>query len=202
MSFSFFSLGQEHLMAVAQSKRMSEQAYREFALGDTSSQWELVDGHLRERLGMSATHGKVMMRLVVSLANQLDDAAYSVRAQHARLRVSSETYYMPDIAVIPTAFEWPLLEHPNSLDAYADPLPLVVEIWSPSTGRYDMVKKLPDYQRRGDLEIWYVHPVERTLTAWWRRDDGTYSETTYRSGIVLAEALPDTEIDLDTIFQR
>jgi Uma2 family endonuclease len=199
MSFSFFSLGQEHLMAVAQSKRMSEQAYREFALGDKSSQWELVDGHLRERPGMSATHGKVMMRLVVSLANQLDDAAYSVRAQHARLRVSSETYYMPDIAVIPTAFEWPLLVHPNSLDAYADPLALVVEIWSPSTGRYDM---LPDYQHRGDLEIWYVHPVERTLTAWRRRPDGTYSETTYRSGIVLAETLPDIAIDLDTIFQR
>jgi Uma2 family endonuclease len=179
---------------------LSEQAYREFALGDKSSQWELVDGQLRERPGMSATHGKVMMRLVVSLANQLDDAAYSVRAQHARLRVSSETYYMPDIAVIPTAFEWPLLEHPNSLDAYADPLPLVVEIWSPSTGRYDLVKKLPDYQHRGDLEIWYVHPLERTLTAWRRRADGTYSETTYRRGIVHPEPLPGASVDLDTLF--
>ena len=189
-------------MAVAQPKRMSEQAYREFALGDGSGQWELVDGQLRERSGMSATHGKVMMRVVALLLDQLDDAAYSVRAQHARLRVSAETYYVPDIVVIPAAYEWPLLEQLNALDAYAEPLPLVVEIWSPSTGRYDMVKKLPDYQRRGDLEIWYVHPLERTLTAWRRRTDGTYSETTYRRGAFRVDALPDVEIDLDKLFPR
>lgn len=102
--------------------------------------------------------------------------------------------------VIPTAFVQALRERPGSLDAYADPLPLVVEIWSPSTAGYDINEKLPDYQRRGDLEIWRVHPCERTLTAWRRRPDGTYTEAVYRGGIVRPESLPGVSIDLDVLF--
>jgi Uma2 family endonuclease len=109
--------------------------------------------------------------------------------------------YVPDIAVIPTPAVRALREHPGSLDAYADPLPLVIEIWSPSTGGYDINEKLPDYQRRGDLEIWRVHPYERTLTAWRRRPDGAYIESIYRGGIVRPESLPGVSIDLDALFE-
>ncbi len=35
-------------------------------------------------------------------------------------------------------------------------------------GRVDVESKLPDYRRRGDLEVWRIHPYERTLTAWRR----------------------------------
>jgi hypothetical protein len=67
--------------------------------------------------------------LVVMLQNQLDRRAYRLRAGHARLRCSADTYYVPDIVVIPTAMEQAPRARPNALDAYADPLPLVVEIW-------------------------------------------------------------------------
>ena len=42
------------------------------------------------------------------------------------------------------------------LEAYADPLPLVVEVWSRSTGDYDIEVKLQEYQRRsgGDWRTW------------------------------------------------
>ena len=51
----------------------------------------------------------------------------------------------------------------DELEVYDAPLPLVVEIWSPSTGEFDVTTKLLEYQRRGDLEIWRLHPYERTL---------------------------------------
>jgi Uma2 family endonuclease len=131
-------------MVIAQTEQMSEQAYREFALGDCGGRWELVDGYLREKPGMTVFHGDVMMRLVELLLRQIDRNAYLVRVQHARTRVSSETY-VPDVAVVPTPLVRALRENPNSLDSYADPLPLVVEIWSPSTGDYDIDAKLPGY---------------------------------------------------------
>ncbi|MFL5448361.1 MAG: Uma2 family endonuclease, partial [Gemmatimonadales bacterium] len=71
---------------------------------------------------------------------------------------------------------------------------------APSTGRYDINEKLPDYQQRGDLEIWYVHPYERTLTAWRRRPDGTCAESVYRGGIVIPESLPGLAIELEALF--
>lgn len=187
-------------MVITSTERMSEAEYRHFALGDTAGQWELVRGQLREKPGMSVRHGLVIMRVLEALLGQLDRREYALSTTHARLRRSADTYYVPDIVVIPAATLEALLEHPDALDAYPEPLPLVVEVWSPSTGRYDILEELPDYQARGDREIWYVHPRERTLTAWRRQPDGTYDDMVYRGGLVHPASLPGVAIDLDALF--
>jgi Uma2 family endonuclease len=187
-------------VAITKTETMSEETYRRFALGDPQGQWELHRGQLREKPGMSVKHGDIMDHLMLMLHNQLDRNQFRLRAGHARLRRSADTYYIPDIAVIPAAIVQALLQHTDSLDAYADPLPLVIEIWSPSTGGYDINEKVPDYQLRGDREIWRVHPYDRTLTAWRRQPDGAYTESIYRGGIVCPESLPGVAIDLDSLF--
>ena len=60
--------------------------------------------------------------------------------------------------------------------------------------------KLREYQRRGDLEIWRIHPYEHTLTAWRRQPDGSYAESLHTSGTVSPNALPGVTIDLDALF--
>jgi Uma2 family endonuclease len=92
------------------------------------------------------------------------------------------------------------LEGRQVLESYDTPLPLVVEIWSRSTGDYDIETKLREYQRRGDLEIWRIHPYERTLTAWRRQPDGSYAESFHTEGIVHPIALPNVTIELDRFF--
>ena len=106
-------------MSITKTEPMSEETYRQFALGDPQGQWELHHGQLREKPGMSVEHGGVMDASGGVAPNQLDRNEYRVRATHARLRRSADTYYVPDIAVIPTAVVQALLEHPGSLDAYA-----------------------------------------------------------------------------------
>jgi Uma2 family endonuclease len=187
-------------MAVVQTEIVSEEEYRRLALDDPQGQLELYRGQLREKPWMTARHGDVMMRLTEQLLLQLDRKEFHVRVQHARLRVSSDTYYVPDIAVIPTGMARALLERATELDAYPAPLPLIIEIWSPSTGDFDLIAKLPDYQRRGDFEIWFVHPQERTLRAWRKMSDGSYEETVYRDGIADAAALPEFAIDVGELF--
>lgn len=187
-------------MSITKTEPMTEEAYRQFALGDLKGQWELVRGHLREKPGMSVEHGAVMTNLMELLVLQLDRKEFRVRPMHARLRRSANTYYLPDVVVIPARLEQVLRQRANSLDAYSEPLPLVVEIWSPSTGNYDIDEKVPDYQRRGDLEIWRIHPYERTVTAWRRQPDGTYAESVVRGGILRPVALQSVEIDLEALF--
>jgi Uma2 family endonuclease len=77
---------------------------------------------------------------------------------------------------------------------------LVVEVWSPSTGGYDIDAKLPTYRARGDREIWRIHPYERTLTTWRRQPDGSYAETVHRGGTIEPIAVPGVTIDLDALF--
>ena len=62
-----------------------------------------------------------------------------------------------------------------------------------------MAAKLPIYQQRGDLEIWFYHPYDRTLTARRKQPDGSYSEERYTGGIVPIHSLPGVTIDLDAL---
>jgi Uma2 family endonuclease len=178
---------------------VSEKTFRRVALDDPEGHWELYCGELRSKPGMTVEHNDLMGELGFALRHQLDRAAFRVRVNSGHARRSEANYFIPDVMVIPTALEQEQ-RGTRDLETYTSPLPLVVEIWSPSTGRYDARDKLPEYQRRGDAEIWFIHPYERTLTAWRRRADGGYDETLQRSSMIHPVALPGVAIDLDALF--
>jgi Uma2 family endonuclease len=179
---------------------ISEQEYRELALHDSDRLWELWDGVPREKPLMSMKHDNVSFLLGHLLQSQLDWQAFRVNVNGGKTRRSARTYYIPDVVVIPAAFQLPFEHDPQAFNAFAEPLPLVVEVWSPSTGHYDLATKLRGYRERGDAEIWFIQPYERTLTAWRRQPDGSYAEETHRGGLVSVAALPGVVVDLDALL--
>src|SRR5918998_6384190 len=180
--------------------RISGETYERLALAESDRKWELRDGVLREKPGMTAAHNELAVSLGYMLLSQLDRSVYRVRIDAGRLQRPQATYFIPDVFVVPTSYVIPLLDQQDVLEVYDQPLPLVVEVWSRSTGDYDVEEKLAVYQRRGDWEIWRIHPYERTPTAWRRRPDGAYTESVYRGGIVHPESLPGVAIHLDALF--
>jgi Uma2 family endonuclease len=179
---------------------VSEQTFLQLAIEDPEGHWELHCGHLRGKPNMTAEHNQVAWELALRLGKQLDPSHFTVRLGMGHVRRSSESYYIPDVFVVPTDLVRPLRGRRDVLEAYGAPLPLVVEVWSPSTGDFDVDAKLPEYQRRGDLEIWRIHPFDRTLTAWRRQPDGSYAEAHYTGGTIQPVGLPNATIDLDTLF--
>ena len=177
---------------------INEQEFRTLVLSDEDRFWELWDGVPVEKPGMSIEHNNEAFYLGHLLQNQLDRREYRISVNGDRARVSQRSFFIPDVMVIPAAYQAPL--NPRDLGIYADPLPFVAEVWSPSTSRYDIAAKLPRYRERGDLEIWYVHPYERMLTAWRKQPDGSYGETRYTGGIVPVLSLPGVAIDLDDLL--
>jgi Uma2 family endonuclease len=182
--------------------RISGEAYERLALAESDRKWELRDGVLREKPGMTAAHNWLEIELGFLLMSQLDRSNYHVRIDSGRVRRPGATYFIPDVFVVPTDYVIPLLDQQDVLEVYDQPLPLVVEVWSRSTGDYDVEEKLAVYRQRGDLEIWRLHPYERTLTAWRRQPDGSYEQSVYRDGIIRPTALPGVEIDLTALFDR
>jgi Uma2 family endonuclease len=182
---------------------VSEATYEQVALEDPEGQWELVCGQLRQRPGMTAEHNEIQDALDEILRRQLGRGEYAIRVNAGRLRISTGTYYIPDLCVIPReSVRRKLREMPVRLEVYGEPMPLVVEVWSPSTGDYDVEVKLREYQERGDLEIWRVHPYERTLTAWRRQPDGSYVESLHHGGSVQPIGLPGVTIELASLFSQ
>jgi Uma2 family endonuclease len=185
-------------MAVAQ--RMSEQAYQEFVLSGAEGAWELHDGRLVEKPGVTWEHGGIIALLSHLFQLQLDRSEYQVRINEGRVRKPSDTVFIPDLLVVPSAYGEPFRGRPGKLAIFSGPLPLVVEVWSSSTGDYDVDTKVSVYQQRGDLEIWRIHPYERTLTSWQRQPDGSYQEAMHRGGSVMPSGLPGVTIDLDRLW--
>ena len=179
---------------------VSVATYERVAREDTDHIWELVFGDLVKRPPMTTEHEETSAALARRFIMQLDERDYSVRFNSGRLRVPSGNFRVPDVVVVPREYVRRLQAIPGTFEVYPEPMPLVVEIWSPSTGQYDVDTKLLEYQQRGDLEIWRLHPYEHTLTARRRRPDGTYTETIYTGGVVQPAFLPNVTIDLDRLF--
>jgi len=132
---------------------------------------------------------------------QLAVEEFHVAHNQARLRIPSGTYYVPDVAVIPVGTMEPHWDE-TGVETYTESLPLVVEVWSPSTGEYDVETKLREYQLRCDLEIWRLDPRDCSLTAWVRRPDGSYEERRHGRTRVRLAALPAVVVDLDDLFRQ
>jgi Uma2 family endonuclease len=180
--------------------RISNAQYERLALDEPDQTWELWDGQLREKPAMTFPHNDASNELGYLLRSQLDRSEFRVRVDSGRVHRPGATYFVPDVFVVPVAYITPTLREGSTLEVYNQPLPLVVEVWSRSTGDYDVTEKLAAYKARGDAEIWFLHPYQRTLTSWVRQPDGTYEERIYREGLVSPVALPGVVIDLGVLF--
>jgi Uma2 family endonuclease len=172
---------------------LTAKTYASVALEDPEGQWELHRGRLWEKPPMTAFHHHEAYELSFAIRRQVNPSEFVVRANSARLRRTDETFYIPDVVVVTTRLVDRLLNRSDVLESYEEPLPFVAEVWSPSTGDYDVDTKIPEYKRRGDLEIWRLHPYERSRIAW-RQPDGTYAESRFERGQVQLWALPSVTI--------
>lgn len=179
---------------------VSQATYERVALEDGDEIWELHCGRLVEKPPMTAEHNRPIERLFRRLAVQLPEEQYAIRSVGGRLRATSGSNFVPDLFVIPERYVREILEVPETFEVYDKPALLVVEVWSRSTGRYDVDTKIPDYCRRGDAEIWRLQPYERMLTIWRRQPDGGYIESSHSGGIIDLAALPGVRIDLDSLW--
>jgi len=176
------------------------ETYERVALEDQDSKWELWDGQLRQKPIMSFQHGYSQRGLAAQLIRQLPIQEYQVSTDSARTQRLSASYFVPDVLVIPVSLlKEALAASPDRLEVYAAPLPFIAEVWSPSTGEYDVDVKLGEYQRRGDHEIWRVHPPSRSVTIWLRQPDGGYTEAVHTTGVIELAVLPGVRVNLDQL---
>ncbi len=173
--------------------------YRQEVFSDPGRMWELFDGQLREKPGKSWEHLDSVTLLGHLLLRQLDRREYRVFAE-GRIRRPAATVFIPDSLVVPAAVGQAFRGRPGTRAIFPDPLPLIVEVWSASTGNFAVDAKLPVYKQRGDQEFWRIHPYDKTVIAWRCQPDGSFVETFYREGAITPESLPGVTIDLAELF--
>jgi Uma2 family endonuclease len=179
---------------------LTQSTFAAVVLEDTDGRWEIFRGKLREKPAMSYGHNRAARVLARQLILQLNPDEFDVLQNAGHVSLADGDSYIPDVAVVPTALAIGLSENQRRFEAYSSPLPLVVEIWSPSTGTYDVGHKTPGYMARGDFEIWRIHPFEREIRIWKRQSSGDYSSSTANSGTISLHAMWDVAIDVESLF--
>jgi len=188
-------------MAITQTEPVSEETYRRLALADPGGQLELYQGQLRKKPGMSVEHGDIMFHLGMLLQNQLDRGEYRLRASHARLRRSADTYDVPDIAVIPTAGSVRCANVPAVSTPILSRCHWLSRSGPPQREGTTLTKRRQTISSVATSKFGAYTPNERTITVWRSGPDSSYTESIYRDGTRRLGSLPGVAIDLDTLFE-
>ncbi|MFN0181748.1 MAG: Uma2 family endonuclease [Gemmatimonadales bacterium] len=132
------------------------------ALPDDGNRYELVDGELLVSPRPRALHQLAVSAMYDRLKPYVQ--AYrlgTVLFSPADLDLRSGQLLQPDLFVLATTTGRPLREWTD-----AGIPPLVVEVLSPSTARFDRVTKRRRYQRSGIPTYWIVDVDARLVEAW------------------------------------
>jgi Uma2 family endonuclease len=133
---------------------------------------ELIDGELVEVEVPTHNHERIVMQLGYWLMawSEAGHGGYPVASGY-KVRVSDRRGLMPDVQFYRKGNEVPPDQEQGLVCGRAD---LVIEVVSPSSRRYDRVKKLNWYDGLGVPEYWIVDPEARTLERLVLRD-GVYT---------------------------
>jgi Uma2 family endonuclease len=132
---------------------------------------ELIDGELVEVEVPTANHESTIFRLAGALSVWSDAHGGQGMVSGYKVRVSDRRGVMPDLQFYRKGNDAPAEQQQGLVSGRAD---LVVEVVSPSSRRYDRVKKLRWDAQLGVPEDWIIDPEGRTLEQLVLRD-GAYA---------------------------
>jgi Uma2 family endonuclease len=135
------------------------------ALPDDGNKYELVYGELLVTPVPRAWHEVVRRRLQMALDRYLEqERVGELFGPLADISWNEDVLVSPDVFVVPLeearTLDWSKMQH----------LPLVAEILSPSSARFDRFTKRRRYQEAGVSLYWIIDADERHVEVWTPRD--------------------------------
>jgi Uma2 family endonuclease len=122
---------------------------------------ELIDGWLVEVEVPTETHEYVVAMLIISLGIWARTNGARVLASGYKVRITNKRGVMPDVQLYRRGNDSAHKQQQGLAEGRSPDL--VIEVLSPSSARFDRVKKLGYYASRRVPEYWIVNLKDRTL---------------------------------------
>jgi Uma2 family endonuclease len=178
--------------------------YADYFSWPDEERYELIDGiaYVKEPPAPSRAHQEVVGELYLQIRLALEGKRWRayIAPFDVRLPKGGEPDDLVDTVVQPDVIVVRDLSKLDQRGMRGAP-DWVAEVLSPGTTSHDQNVKIPVYERAGVLEVWLVHPVDRTLTI------HRLENERYGSPIVLElkgrtpiSALPGVSIDWDRLW--
>ncbi|MCD6384156.1 Uma2 family endonuclease [Candidatus Sumerlaeota bacterium] len=173
--------------------------YEEYLKLDDERRYEILEGELITVPSPLTQHQRISRRLF-TLIQEFVESEKIGEVFYAPLDVvlAEDIVVQPDIMFISTERKDIITE--KNISGAPD---LVVEILSPTSGYYDLIRKKKIYAKYGVKEYWIVDPDTR-LVEIYENKEGKYV-TIYSAneqGEVISRVIPGFKIDIKTIFVK
>ncbi|MBP2476322.1 Uma2 family endonuclease [Crossiella equi] len=165
------------------------------AMPHDGHRYELVDGVLTVSPSPRPLHQRAILRLIMALEPHCPEQ-YEILPAPVDVVLAEDTVLIPDV-VLAHVDDW------TERGLFGPPL-LAVEVFSPSTKRFDLDLKRARMQAAGCPNYWVVDPDEPALRCWALRE-GRYEEVAHVRGeesAVLATPFPVTLCPAELISPR
>jgi Uma2 family endonuclease len=177
--------------------------YAEYLTWPEGGRNELISGtaYVREPPAPSRPHQELVGELYHQLRLALEGKPYRcyIAPFDVRLPRSGEADELIDTVVQPDVLIVSDLSKLDDRGMRGAP-DWLAEVLSPTTASHDQIIMLPTYERAGVLEVWLVHPVDRTLDIY-RLEGGRYGRPTILElkGKTPISAFPGVSLDWDRL---
>lgn len=162
---------------------------------EDGNRYEILQGELIVSPSPADRHQLILGRLHIWLAA----AATSSRFGHVRLGPRDIRLSVNDI-VEPDLFAYRSSQRGQSTErVFEGPPAFVVEIMSPSSRKYDQVRKASLYMRSGVDEYWVVDPSANRVMVHLATRAGTNPEIVFEGSLASA-VIPGFTVDLAELF--
>lgn len=167
------------------------------ALPDDGMRHELIHGEHFVTPAPILPHQAVVGRLHAELLRWCDDHGGLAFVSPTDVYLADDTVLCPDVLGI-RADRVGLLRDLRYVEVPPD---LAVEVSSPSTRSYDLVRKRRAYEEFGVAEFWFVDLDARRVEVYRLGTDGTYGQPLLvEHGAVACAAMGRFAVDLELLF--
>ena len=172
--------------------------YTDYYSWDDDERWELIDGVPYAMAAPTVTHQSTSANIFFSIKSYLRGKTCKVLYAPTDVRLNADTkdntVVQPDILVVCDKSK---LDGKSVVGAPD----MVVEILSPSSASYDMIRKYNLYMNAGVREYWIVDPEFETVITNILKD-GTYVRKDYeKTDTVPVGILEGCEVVLSEVFE-
>jgi Uma2 family endonuclease len=177
--------------------------YGEYLTWPEGDRTELIDGtaYVSEPPAPTRSHQELVGELYYQVRLALEGKSFHayIAPFDVRLPKDGEADELIDTVVQPDVLIVRDLEKLDERGMRGAP-DWIAEVLSPSTASHDQTLKLRAYERAGVLEVWFLHPDDRTLTPY-RLENGRYGRPTILElrGQTPVGAVPGVSIDWDRL---
>jgi Uma2 family endonuclease len=176
--------------------KMTAAEFRELPAGPPF--FQLVDGHLVMSPSPSPDHQNIILNLAVLLRVHLitSQTGGAIFVSPIDVYLSEDNVFEPDLVYL--AAQNAHFVQQNGIQGAPD---LVVEVLSPSTGKYDKNEKREAYEKAGVKQLWLIYPTPKKVEVYGFTNPGSQPTYTYGMNDVFAsEFFPGLKIKVADLF--